>query len=81
MKKYLILAVMFNFASSQIGFGLDFMGKHKMTNITLDDVDYGSINTDVNMGISINYISIPDFNNTSSVDLGFEKGKKFFRCL
>ena len=42
MKKYLILAFMFNFASSQIGFGLDFMGKHKMTNITMDDVDFGS---------------------------------------
>ena len=33
MKKWLILAFMFNFASSQIGFGLDFMSKHKMTNI------------------------------------------------
>ena len=74
MKKLIIISIyLFSYvqaSNNAIGFGLDFNGKHKMTDITINDDDYGNENFNVDMGYSLNYLYGPSFENGSLFDFG-----------
>ena len=75
MKRLITLLIVFQLSTllgNGLKVGFDTIGKHKATDMELDDYSLGNMNNDAENGFSIAFQSMPNFNEKLSFGFGVE---------